>query len=129
MIDGGGSGIIIVEVKYLSRNDRARPSEKFDRYIDTTAFADPQLAKASGRYELVRNWPFGWDLAGSRPLLMCNLVTRRQLRREREDTSRFASSLALGPRRQFEFVEWESLLEDLSLHASPRMGAYLAERF
>lgn len=129
VIDGGDCGIIIVEVKYLSRNDRTRPSEKFDRYIDGTAFADPQLAKVSGMYELVRNWRFGWELARGRPLLMCNLVKRQQLRREREDTSRLASSLALGPHRRFELIEWESLLEDLSLSGSPGMDAYLAGHF
>jgi len=129
VIDGGEGGIVIVEVKYLSRNNLTPPGDKFDRYVEGTAFADPQLAKMSGMYELVRNWRFGWELAGGRPLLMCNLITGLHSERERQDTSRFVSALALGPHRRFELIEWESLLEDLALSAAPGMETYLAARF
>jgi len=129
VIDAGAAGLAIVEVKYMSSNDVKAPSDRFDRYLDTRCFSDTAEAKATGLYELIRNWRLGCEVAQSRPFVLVNLVLHRHLRRERERLSPFLSCLATNDLRQFELIEWERLLDQLDLIDTPTMRTYLSDRF
>lgn len=129
VIDAGAAGIVIVEVKYTSPNDVQVPSSRFDRYLNTRCFSDTDGAKATGLYELIRNWRFGCELAEGRRFTLVNLVREKHVQREIERTSRFASSLATDGHRGFALVEWERLLAAPNAAFSPALGTYLSNRF
>ena len=129
VIDAGAAGIAIIEVKYMSSNDVKAPNSRFDRYLDTSCFSDPDAAKATGLYELIRNWRFGCEIAQGRRFVLVNLVRHRDLLREKRRLSDFPSHLATNDRRQFALIEWERLLDQLDLLDTPEMRAYLSDRF
>lgn len=127
IVDAGSEGIVIVEVKYRSPNDHKTPDARFDRYLDSRCFIDPAAAKATGLYELVRNWRFGCELARDRKFALVNLVRRRDLQREQERLSQLISTLAMSGHRRFIPVEWEGLVDRLHLADTPTMRRYLAD--
>jgi len=127
IIDAGSEGIILVEVKYRSPNDYQAPDARFDRYLDTLCFNDPAAAKATGLYELIRNWRFGCELAQGRDLLLVNLTRRQHLQREQQRLSPLVSTLATSDHRRFTAVDWEGLVDRLHLADAPTMLRYLAD--
>jgi hypothetical protein len=79
ILDFGGRGIAIVEVKYRSANEfKSASYPGWTRYLQgrgREAFLDPLAIRKCGCYELARNWIFGWEL-GARvgaPVLFVNL--------------------------------------------------------
>jgi hypothetical protein len=75
IVDLGEGGIVLIEVKYRSGND-LQPAD----YCNWSRYAlAPQLnwtfedVKASGCYELARNWFLLKNLAGRRPATLVNL--------------------------------------------------------
>ena len=67
--------LMIVEAKLSSRNDVKRPDYNgWHLYTDSSVFRVPPAAvAATGLYELVRNWRFGCELAGSKGFVLVNL--------------------------------------------------------
>lgn len=119
LIDLGPSGLVIIEVKYRSSNDNETNTVKFDRYLDERFFLDLGAVKATGLYELTRNWRIGCEMAQSRPLTLVNLVMAPTLKSDRHRLERFSSALRTGEQARFAVVEWASVVGALS-HLMPQ---------
>lgn len=113
ILDFGTAGIVIIEAKYRSGNDR-KPTGYggWLQYLDDSeAFRDPQAVKASGLYELARNWRIGWELARDGPGSLLNLGPSSLLV-ENRDLVTFGAALATGPKKQFQVITWARLLSN-----------------
>jgi hypothetical protein len=114
VLDFGPAGIVFIEVKFRSGNDKLRSdSPKWHRYLHTSdAFADTDAVKASGLYELARNWRFAWDLRAGRPMALVNLG-RSDLFGE-ESTHRLdtlEAGLSLSDDARLLRLEWRTVLD------------------
>jgi hypothetical protein len=103
--------LIFIEVKHLSPNDEKPDRPGFDRYLDRLDIftAERPAIRASGRYELVRNWRIGVQMAEGlhRPFTLINLGPTRI----EASAGEFAALLAQNGDRAFRFLTWEALLE------------------
>jgi hypothetical protein len=109
--------VAFVEVKLHAGNDllNAIAAAKFNKYIaNTQAFSDPTATKASGLYELARNWRIGWDLAEQRPFRLVNLGPSTLFEKAPTLTA-FEGSLAFSDRRRFIRLTWSSLLRSIAM--------------
>lgn len=105
--DCGAYGLVFIEVKYRSGNDRQVFAGKHQKYLDgTDAFADPDLIRRSKLYELARNWRIGVELAGGSPFTLVNLVVKS---REPEQVVEFNAGLN-QQKGQFLVLTWAELL-------------------
>jgi hypothetical protein len=129
VIDAGPSGVVIIEAKYMSPNDMKPPSDRFDRYVDARCFRNPDAAKATGLYELIRNWRFGCEVAHERGFALINLVRHQHLRREEKLLSSLIEYLTTGDHRKFAIIEWEWLINHLELARTPDMQQYVTDHF
>lgn len=112
VLDLGGAGVIVIEVKFRSANDR-RTDANWSLYLPCTgAFCDPENAQASGLYELVRNWRIAHDLADGRPFTVVNLANARTLATT-EGMEQYVASLRTSATAQFLPLTWASFLTDL----------------
>lgn len=62
VLDYGGAGVAFIEIRLHAPNDETKPADgaKFGKYpANTSAFADPDMARESRMYELTRNWRIG----------------------------------------------------------------------
>jgi hypothetical protein len=76
-VDLGDAGVVLIEVKYRSGNNRKKFGDRYNRYIHgTDAFSDVAAVGRSELYELVRNWRIGVELARGRPFTLVNLVIK-----------------------------------------------------
>jgi hypothetical protein len=113
IIDLGESGLIFIEVKYLSGND-----SKPDNYSGWSRYASAATLpwqfediKASGCYELARNWCLLKALAADRPASLVNLGPARLFSgAEGGRLDRFISALATDDLSHFKKVKWSDLL-------------------
>ena len=110
IIDLGENGLILIEVKYWSGNDSQEASySHWSRY--GSAPGNLELMKASGCYELTRNWCLLNRLAGRRPATLVNLGFSKLFRGpEGERLDRFVAALRLDQRCQFRKITWSELL-------------------
>jgi hypothetical protein len=116
VVDFGTEGVVLIEAKYRSRNDRkVETYSGWDRgYLDSVAFTKPQVVRQSGLYELARNWRIAWDLAGpSRPAILINLGTKTLL--AEGDLDEFASSVSDAHESRFIALTWSDLLGELDV--------------
>lgn len=102
--------LVVVEAKLGSRNERkAADYAGWPLYTDSRAFTGTEAAvAATGLYELVRNWRFGWELAGTRPFLLMNLG-RESLE---ADAWRLGPGLSLSERRMLRTRQWSEVIPD-----------------
>jgi hypothetical protein len=113
IIDLGEHGIVFIEVKYLSGNERKPTAyHGWSRYGEsprlTWRFED---VKASGCYELARNWCLMNKLAAGRPAALVSLGSAKLFDgTEGERLDRFASALGTDERSHFMKVTWSDLL-------------------
>jgi hypothetical protein len=113
IVDLGEGGIVLIEVKYRSGND-LQPAD----YYNWSRYASaPQLnwkfedVKASGCYELARNWFLLKSLAGRRPATLVNLGSADLFRgKEGARLDRFVDALDLDERTRFIRLTWSDLL-------------------
>jgi hypothetical protein len=76
-VDFGDAGVVVIEVKYRSGNDKQKFGTRYDRYVrETDSFVDVEAIGRSELYELTRNWRIGVELASGRPFTLVNLVVR-----------------------------------------------------
>jgi hypothetical protein len=127
IIDLGPFGLVFVEVKYKSGND-AQSKKPWDMYTTSDAFLDRDLAKKSGRYELVRNWRIGCELARERPFSLVNLVRTVESGPAAVSTREFAASVKTGPTRRFAQLTFRALLENVPQPWPPWFADYVALR-
>jgi hypothetical protein len=102
--------VVIVEVKFRSRNDVKPGYGHFGRYLDRPdLFAlPPEEVARQGLYELVRNWRIGAALAEQtgRRFVLVNLGPRRLA----SQTPGLASTFAQSTERSFTSLAWSDLL-------------------
>jgi hypothetical protein len=112
--DFGSEGLVVVEVKYRSPNDIKSWREGYNRYLSGLAFEDMSPILASGLYELARNWRFGWELAGRRPMVLVNLVLAARASEGKRIES-FRSGLRGSDIRKFVQLNWHEFLGNVQL--------------
>ena len=103
--------LVFVEVKYGSPNDCQPGYKHFDRYLPHAVDLFARSAdhvKATGFYELTRNWVVGSLLARQlgRKFLLINLGPERC----RPSAVSFAETVAIDEERNFRFDSWAELL-------------------
>lgn len=106
--------LIFIEVKYLSGNDlRAPDYEGWTRYTSATGLLwKIDDVKASGCYELARNWCLLEKLAAGRPATLVNLgPTKLFSGTEGERLDRFIHALGPDSRLRFRKVTWSDFLQ------------------
>jgi len=107
------AGLMFIEVKLGSRNDH-KPSDytNFDRYVkETDAFVNPEQAKSSGLYELVRNWRFACASGEGHPVVVVNLGPESLFKPPHDKALiEFEQSLNRKPNRVFRRITWKEFL-------------------
>jgi hypothetical protein len=110
ILDFGDSGLVIVEAKLFSDNDsKASDYGGWTTYLDATSVRDPACARSTGRYELVRNWRLGVDLAGDRPFTLVNLAPALSAA-ERRILAQLRIAFGTSSSRRFKLRTWASLV-------------------
>lgn len=134
MLDFRAQGLVIVEVKHRAANDvqPASGANKFDRYLgDCAAFANAEVVRETGLYELTRNWRVGFELAAARPFRLVNLGPASLFAAPaNERLDRFESALACGPDRAFVRLDWPAFFRTLETSAAlpPWLTGWLQDR-
>jgi len=124
VVDFGDAGIVVIEVKYRSGNDKKKFGVRYNRYVgETDAFTDVAAIGRSELYELVRNWRIGVELAGGRPFTLVNLVVRDS---DPARTEEFRGGL--NPKRgQFLVLPWQDFTA--GFQQPEWLKLYLSARF
>lgn len=124
ILDFGADGALVIEAKYRSGNDHLRADHhSWVRYIHA-GVRDASGVRASGLYELTRNWRFAAALADGRPLTVVNLGMPALADDER--VLAWVKSLDLSAGGHFATATWAALLKTVRLE--PWMKAYCVER-
>jgi hypothetical protein len=114
IVDFGKEGVVVVEAKCRSSNDRKVATYSgWDRgYLGSPAFTKPEAIRQSGLYELARNWRIAWDLSEpDRPAILINLGPKRLF--ANGDLVGFASSLSGARESRFISATWTALFGEL----------------
>lgn len=116
IIDLGEDGLVFIEVKHLSGND-LKPADYpgWSRYASAARLGwRIEDVKASGCYELARNWCLLKGVSGGRPATLVNLGPGRLFGgAEGARLNRFVSGLGTDARSHFMKVTWSDLLGSL----------------
>jgi len=113
VIDFGDAGLVFAEVKYRSGNDMKSSAYRgWSRYMSAPWVAwEIEETKASGCYELARNWCLLKALAGDRPSTLVNLGPANLFRgKEGRRLDRFSAALNTDERSRFVKISWPDLL-------------------
>lgn len=116
VVDLGEAGLIFIEVKHQSGNDRLPPdSPKWSRYSSPGRLQwRYDEVKQSGCYELARNWCLMKGLAGRRPGTLVNLGPSRLFAgSEGVRLDRFARSLNADEQCRFQRLTWTDFLRSV----------------
>jgi hypothetical protein len=132
IIDFGEGGLVFIEVKYRSGND-----QKLDSYLGWSRYESAagmtwqfDEVKASGCYELARNWRLLKGLANDRPATLVNLGPAKLFSgAEGERLTRFINALSPDEHSQFKKVGWSDLLEVVLTTAPNWIVQYCESRF
>jgi len=113
ILDFGPAGLVVIEVKYLSENDKKPYGSRYDKYVQgTDCFRDAESIGRSELYELTRNWRIGCQLAEGRPFTLVNLITGSK---EPSCSRVFREGLNTTPTRQFLTRSWPQLTSATSM--------------
>lgn len=125
IIDFGDSGLVVIEVKYRSENEKKRfDPHYYMKYLSgSNAFTDTKAVGESALYELTRNWRIGTELAQGRAFTLINLVLKPE---KTGVLSMFRKGLnfEMG---QFSNSTWADFLSTFQKPAW--LSAYLSTRF
>jgi hypothetical protein len=112
IIDLGEGGVVFIEVKYLSGNDDKLPEYRgWKTYNTPRSCWQFEDVKASGCYELARNWCLLKTLAAEKPSTLVNLGPTDLFRNEEgARLDRFAGALKIDEGSRFVRVTWSELL-------------------
>jgi hypothetical protein len=131
IIDLGPAGLVFVEVKYRSGNDCKPPDYVgWERYASAPGldwcFED---VKASGCYELARNWFLLKSLAADRPATLVNLGPTKLFEGpEGARLIRFAQTLGSDAHASFKKAAWPDLLRPVMTDAPGWFSTFCFER-
>jgi hypothetical protein len=118
LIDLGESGIIFIEVKHLSPNEK-KPSDYsgWITYIEnTSAFTDTVKLCDVGLYELTRNWRIAWDLAEERSMKVINLgPTSLFSGQNLVEIMAFKECLNIDELHEFIILDWQDFFTNLEI--------------
>ena len=119
IIDLGRSGLVFIEVKHRSGNDRQKPDYVgWDKYCSPDVAWDTGAIRNSGCYELARNWRLLNGLAPDRPATLINLGPPSLFNgKEGERLDRFAQGLNAMKLSEFRKLPWTEFLSDALLEA------------
>jgi hypothetical protein len=110
ILDFESYGLVIVEAKLRSRNEIKKPQYSgWHRYLNDLTFRDAELAKCTGRYQLVRNWRLGLELAQNRPFKLVNLAPVFDFQ-EREMLAKLRLSFRTSRKHRFVLRRWDQML-------------------
>ena len=130
ILDFGNIGVVFIEVKYRSSNERIDEKHpKWGKYLkNSSAIADINGVKKTGYYELARNWRIAWDLAGDRSIALLNLGPNSLFKgADGKRIREFGNCLNQGASHKFIDVTWKRFLEGMP--AAPGwFNQYLKER-
>ena len=129
ILDFGDISVVLIEVKYRSRNDTLNEkSPKWQKYHhNSSAFADIKGVKKTGYYELARNWRIAWDLAGGRSMAIISLGPDSLFKGDDgKKISEFNKCLRQDKTCKFVDMTWTRLFEGTSDH-SKWFDRYLKE--
>ena len=113
IVDFGTNGLLFIEVKHHSGNDwKASDYRGWSRYSEAPHVTwQFDSVKASGCYELARNWCFMNSLAGGRPATLINLGPAKLFDgAERARLENFVSALGANERARFKTLKWSDFL-------------------
>ena len=104
---------VLIEAKFLGKNERQPNHRNFDRYLDRPELfaASPDEVAAAGYYELTRNWRIGAALAErlqTPGFLLINLGPPEKIE---VDADIFMTLVKRVPLRQFASCSWSDVLE------------------
>lgn len=130
ILDFGSAGLIAIEVKYRSGNDRQIGNyDQLSKYLEGTgAITSPGIVRETGLYELARNWRIGMELAGSRPFALINLGPDDLFRKEGKRLENFRQGLAEDNNHRFLTVHWSYFLSAIPQPRPLWFDQYLMER-
>lgn len=131
IVDMGSAGLVFIEVKYLSGND-----QKVEAYRGWPKYAsggqlewDFEAVKASGQYELARNWCLLHALAKGRPAILANLGFDSLFSGKKGmQLQRFYAALRTSSRRRFVHLSWGDLLSNVVPTADLWFNAFCNSR-
>lgn len=113
IVDLGAAGLMFIEVKHLSGND-LKPADYpgWSKYSSVARLKwQIEAVKASGCYELARNWSLLNGLAADRPASLVSLgLDKLFLGAEGARLNRFIGALGTDERSHFMKVSWSDLL-------------------
>jgi len=130
ILDFEDIGVVLIEVKYRSRNDTLNEkSPKWEKYVhNSIAFADIAGVKKTGYYELARNWRIAWDLSGERSMALINLGPESIFKNNAgKKISEFSKCLRQNKTCKFVDTTWKRLFGATSDHPQ-WFDKYLKER-
>lgn len=113
IIDLGEDSLVFIEVKYLSgNNSKSADYSGWSRYVSAPRLAwQIENIKASGCYELARNWCLLKNLAGERASTLVNLGPVNLFSgKEGARLNRFVAALSTDERSHFVKLTWSELL-------------------
>jgi hypothetical protein len=113
IVDLGAAGLVFIEVKYRSGNDaKAHDYPGWSRYFPEAGLPwNETEVRASGCYELARNWRLLNGLAEGRPTTLVNLGPSRLFSgTEGARLDRFVSALREDANSSFAKLTWTELL-------------------
>jgi hypothetical protein len=113
IVDLGAAGVIFIEVKHRSPNDcKLADYHGWSKYASADRLTwQIEDVKASGCYELARNWCILKNLAAERPSTLVNLGARTLFfGAEGARLDRFVAGLNTDERSQFLRVTWSDFL-------------------
>jgi uncharacterized protein YkuJ len=125
VLDFGKNGVIFIEVKYKSANDKKEAKHKnWSRYLtDTKAFRIPQKVAATGHYELARNWRIAWEFREGRPMCLINLgLSKLFLKSQGQRLQDFENTLHQDNKCSFHKLIWKDFI-----NAIPNIPSWLNE--
>jgi hypothetical protein len=131
IVDLGSAGLIIIEAKYLSGNDKKPISYAgWPKYeLKAQLNWNFEAVRASGHYELARNWCLLRGLADDRPGILANLGFQKLfVGRQGERLDRFVFGLATSNASQFVKVTWASLLHEVLPYAEEWFAQFCETR-
>lgn len=131
IIDLGSEGLVFLEVKHMSGNDfQNEEYGGWKNYLSVAGLAWSVVGiRASGCYELARNWCLLRGLAANRSATLVNLGPPQLFRgQEGSRLDRFIDSLDSDDRTQFRKVTWSELLGYVLVDAPDWFARFCCDR-
>lgn len=125
ILDYGEKGIIIIEVKLHSTNDKKKKKYKNWEKYESEAFKNYGNIKKSGLYELTRNWRLAWEYSASGPMTLINLGPKKLFCKS--GIKEFEENLNTNKNKQFRKIAWDDFMDAIN-SKPPWYVDYLVDR-